>query len=261
MDRDAFEHQTRALDGERAEVALDGFRAIGVTGGDAVAWLQDLVTADVERLEPGEAVRTLLLGPTGRVRADLHALRRAEGFLLLQALDQPRDVGALLAPYVLSSDVRLAGAAADELVGIPAIPSWRFGPAGADRICVDAVVVECWRIRRGLPRFPVDLDGESLPAEGGLDDEVTIDRTKGCYLGQESVAKVRNLGHPTRTVLALRAPEAVATGTPILAGDAEVGLATSVDALGGGTDLLGRVRWDARESGLQTPSGTPLARR
>lgn len=261
MDRDGFERQIRALDGGRAEVTLDGFRAIEVIGGDAVAWLQDLVTADVERLEPGEAVRTLLLGPTGRVRADLHAVRRAEGLLLLQALDQPRDVGELLGPYVLSSDVRLAAAAADDLVGIPSAPSWRFGPPGTDRIRVDAVAVESWRIRRGIPRFPVDLDEGSLPAEGGLDDEVTIDRTKGCYLGQEAVAKVRNLGHPTRIVLALRAPEAVATGTPILAGAAEVGLATSVDTLGGGTDLLGRVRWDAREAGLRTPSGTPLARR
>jgi hypothetical protein len=126
---------------------------------------------------------------------------------------------------------------------------------------VGADVVESWRIRRGLPRFPVDLDEDSLPAEGGLDDRTTIDRTKGCYLGQESVAKVRAFGHPTRIVLALAAAEPVAAGTPILTGDEEVGLVTSVDALGGGTDLLGRVRWKARGAGLRTPSGTPLALR
>jgi folate-binding protein YgfZ len=107
----------------------------------------------------------------------------------------------------------------------------------------------------------VDLDEDSLPAEGDLDDGITIDRTKGCYVGQESVAKVRNLGHPTRVVLALEASERVVAGTSILLDDAQVGLVTSADAVGGGSVLLGRVRWNARDARLRTLDGTPLRRR
>ena len=60
---------------------------------------------------------------------------------------------------------------------------------------------ELWRIARGDPRMGVDFEAGSLPAESGL--ERLIDMTKGCFLGQESVAKIRNLGHPP-TVLAPR---------------------------------------------------------
>lgn len=259
MDREDLERQISALDEGRGVLPLDGFRLVEATGTDAGGWLQDLVTADVLTLEPGSAVRSLLLGPTGRIRADLHVLRRAEGRLLVQALDQPADVGVLLAPYVLSSDVRLEQVPAGDLVAIPGSPAWRFAQAGPDgSVAVGMPAIESWRIRRGLPRFPVDLDGDSLPAEAGLDDEVTIDRTKGCYLGQETVAKVRNLGHPTRVVLALEADGTVEAGTPVLAEGDEVGLVTSADTLGGASALLARVRWQARGAALRTPSGTPL---
>src|SRR5439155_19186588 len=81
--------------------------------------------------------------------------------------------------------------------------------------------VEVLRIRRGIPRFPVDLDEDSLPAEADL--EQTIDFTKGCFLGQESVAKVRNLGHPPRVVLALRSEQRTSAGEPVLSRGQEVG--------------------------------------
>ena len=61
-----------------------------------------------------------------------------------------------------------------------------------------------WRILRGDPRMGPDFDEGALPSEAGLD--ATIDATKGCFLGQESVAKIRNLGHPP-TVLRHRRPD------------------------------------------------------
>ena len=61
---------------------------------------------------------------------------------------------------------------------------------------------EVWRIRHGQPRMGPDFDEGSLPSEAGLD--ATIDATKGCFLGQESVAKVRNLGHPPTVLRADR---------------------------------------------------------
>ena len=108
------------------------------------------------------------------------------------------------------------------------------------------------RIRRGIPRFPVDLDEDSLPAEADL--EPTIDFTKGCFLGQESVAKVRNLGHPPRVVLALRSEEPTSAGEPVLAGGDEVGVVTSSTTIQHGSALLARVRWAARD---RICSGSP----
>ncbi len=115
--------------------------------------------------------------------------------------------------------------------------------------------VEAWRIRRGDPRFGVDVGVDGLPAEAGL--EWTIDTTKGCFLGQESVARVRNLGHPPRILLRLRADDTVGAGAPVVSGDEEVGRVTSAVADPDGSELLALVRWEARDARLAT-GGTPL---
>lgn len=261
MGSDGLEREIHALDEGRACLSLIAFRTVDVAGTDAGAWLQDLVTADVLALEPGGAVRSLLLGPTGRIRADLHALREPGRFLLLQALDQPTPVDGLLAPYVLSSDVTLRERPNPDLVAVPRVGGWAFRPSGADGLePVSPDALEAWRIRHGVARFPVDLDEDSLPAEAGLDDGIVIDRTKGCYLGQESVAKVRNLGHPARVVLGLRAEGPVRPGDPVLAEGAEVGVVTSVEPAGGRGGAIARVRWAARDAELRAAGGAALRR-
>ena len=116
-----------------------------------------------------------------------------------------------------------------------------------------------WRIRRGIPRFGVDLSEDGLPTEAGWDG--LIDRTKGCFLGQEAVAKVRNLGHPPRLIVPLHSARPVKAGQTILAATREVGTVTSAAPDGEGSALLGRVRWEARDAELRTASGHPLARR
>lgn len=261
MARDGTAREIEALEEGRGALPLAGFRATRVSGRDAAAWLQDLVTADVRVLGPGEAVRSLLLGPTGRIRADVHVLRRAEDFLLVQALDQPRPIGILLEPYVLSSEVALEEASSPDLVAVPSPGSWRFVPPGdAGFVIVGPEATGAWRIRHGLARFPVDLDEDSLPAEAGLDDGITIDRAKGCYLGQESVAKVRNLGHPSRVILALQAQGPARPGQAVLAAGVSAGVLTSVDASEDLVRVLARVRWDAREADLRSDAGVPLLR-
>jgi folate-binding Fe-S cluster repair protein YgfZ len=100
--------QVLALEAGRAFVDLSSQRLTLVTGKDARGWLNDLVTAPVARLTPGDAVRSLLLSPTGHVRADLDIACLDEGFLLLQDPNQPDPIAELLARYVLSSHVMLA---------------------------------------------------------------------------------------------------------------------------------------------------------
>jgi folate-binding protein YgfZ len=283
------DHAVRALDTGLAYAELDEVTLTVVSGADARTWLGDLVTTDVASLGHHESRPSLLLSPTGRIRAGFHALGLGErGFALAQGPGQPTALADLLAPYVLSSDVALTPSTlrlfalpgrSDPPPGAP--DAWRpsvlgngvdllvegndgdaldelrrrLGEAGLVASAPEAV--EARRIRRGDARFPTDLDADSLPAEAGWDAAPTTDRAKGCFLGQEAVAKVANLGHPTRTVAPVAAREALAPGEPVLAGGREVGLVTSADGPLG----IVRVRWDARDEPLVTGSGTPLDRR
>ena len=264
MTRAAFERQVQALDDGRAVLDLEGWTLTEVRGAEAEGWLNDLVTASTEGIRNGEAVRSLLLSPTGRIRADFHVLRSpaGEGFLLLQGPGQPHAVATLLTPYVLSSDVELAAADPTGLLVTPRTgPGWTATPDGpSDAVLVGAEAVEAWRIRHGIARFPVDLNADSLPAEAGLDAEPVIDRTKGCYLGQESVARVRNLGHPARVVLAVRADAPLQPGLAVLAEGAQAGTVTSVEPDGGSRAMV-RIRWDARKADLTAAGGFVLERR
>jgi hypothetical protein len=257
----ALDERFRVLDEGRGHVRARA-RAIRVRGADAGRWLNDLVTAGIADLSEGEDVRSLVLTPTGRIRADVHVLRADDGFLLLQATDQPEPVEAILAPYVLSSAVELAPVDVDAVL-LPGDAAWRAAlapPSGS--LEVDRAAGERWRIEHAVARFPVDLDADSLPAEAGLDTPPTTDTAKGCFLGQESVARVRNLGHPTRLVLPRSAASRVRAGEPVLAGEAEAGVVTSAAERGDRTTaLLVRIRWDARDRPLRTVGGTALTPR
>ena len=253
-----------ALTRGRAAVDLLGYRTVQVTGADARRWLGDLVTTDVASLRPGQARRSLLLDPTGHIRADLQVACADDAFWLFQAPDAGADIGATLARYVLSSDVELHDRSAERhLLALPgpgdAVEG--FAPSitgpGVDvlldggsalplgRTLVGDDAAEVWRIRTGRARLGADFDETSIPAEAALD--ATIDTAKGCFLGQESVARVRNLGHPPRVLMHLRCDASVEAGAPVVAADgAEAGTVTSaaIDD-GGGTIVLASITWQA----------------
>jgi folate-binding protein YgfZ len=238
-------------------------RVVRVGGPEAGRWLNDLATAGVAGLGPGRSVRSLVLSPTGRIRADVDIVRTQDAFLLVQAANQPEDVEAVLAPYVLSSAVEL-GVADARPVLVAAGDRWhaRLEPPGG-AIEVDPASFDAWRIERGVAIFPVDLDAESLPAEAALDVPPVTDTAKGCFLGQESVARVRNLGHPTRVVLALRSAADVVPGERVRTADGiDVGVVTSAARTDESASIaLARVRWDARDAALATERGDALERR
>ncbi|MDP9242888.1 MAG: hypothetical protein M3O84_06910 [Actinomycetota bacterium] len=280
------------LQGVQGIVDHEDLRIVEVTGSDARGWLNDLVTGPVGALRPGRATRSLLLTPTGRIRADF-TVADVGPLVLLQDAAQPHAIDGLLAPYVLSSDVELADASERFSVwslpgaertpelpedvrafspsvlgpGVGLIAERRSAAAVADALAGSLArteagapeeALERWRISLGIPRFGVDFREGALPAEAGL--EGSIDFTKGCFLGQESVAKVRNLGHPPRVLLPLRASAPVAAGDAVLAGDANVGAVTSSAISPDGTFLLALVRWEARNDALTATGGTQLER-
>ncbi len=264
--------QVDALDRGGAFADRSTWRKLRVAGPDARRWLGDLLTADVASLEAGPARRSLLLTPTGRIRADVWMAAQADdAFLLVQDVDQPDPIDRLLAPYVLSSAVELEDvterlgllvlAQPQELFAVP--PDERA--AARRRLLAHSYVevgdaaFEAWRVARGDPRMVLDFPAGALPAEASL--ERLIDVTKGCFLGQESVAKIRNLGHPPTVLRHLRTASIVERDAPVIApvGGDEVGVVTSVaPRRDGGSVLLARVAWQAAGAALRTGDGSAL---
>jgi tRNA-modifying protein YgfZ len=272
-----------ALRRGRGAVDLSSWRKLLVAGGEARKWLNDLITADIGDLEQGLSLRSLLLTPTGRIRADFTVAAINDGFMLIQDSEQPQPLLTVLDPYVLSSDVRLEDTTRDHsLLAVPSadVPpqtgaiGWRpstLGPGfdvlgDTDRVeellpegftLATLEALEAWRIEGGQARFGVDLLTDSLPQEAGWDH--LIGYAKGCFLGQESMARVRNLGHPPFVVIAGVAAAEVGPGDVLLSDDAEVGLVTSATRLPDGQmAVIARVRWPARNALLVTASGAEI---
>jgi folate-binding protein YgfZ len=277
----------RLLASGEAFADLSSWRTVEVAGADAVDWLNDLVSADVSGLEPGRAVPSLLLSRTGSIRAAFTvALPSPGGVVLLQDRRQA-PIDQLLAPYVLSSDVELRDRS-DELslfalpgrdeppddVSVPGTTPSSLG-AGVDLLVpvdrhdevrgglersmtvADEEDVERWRVVRGIPRLGVDvLDGD-LPQEAGLMGSVSTG--KGCYVGQEAVAKMQNLGRPRRSVVPFRARGRVEAEEAVLAGGEDAGAVTSVASIDGDeAHGLARIGRRAIGSDLVTSRGIPL---
>src|SRR6478672_2640631 len=193
-DHDAFAHDLAALLTGRAFVDVSHYRKVRVHGEDAIAWLHDLLTADIAGLTPGASCRSLLLTPTGRIRADVQVLRRDDDIVLTQDPEQPDHIGLLLGPYVLSSAVSLEDATGDlalfavpdaaaSTIGLPGFepsslgpgldllaaqgkPAWRVQDAlvKAALIEASAASAEAWRIIHGIARMGPDFDQRSRPS-------------------------------------------------------------------------------------------------
>jgi folate-binding protein YgfZ len=92
--------------------------------------------------------------------------------------------------------------------------------AGAARVSEPAA--EIIRVESGRPRFGLDMGPESMPAEAGITDRA-VDFEKGCYIGQEPVARLHYRGKPNRTLRGLRLSGPAKHGDPLVLGEREVG--------------------------------------
>ena len=285
VDQDTDVRDIEAVRGGRAWVDLSERRAIRVSGTDAIGWLHDLLTADIAGLVAGAACRSLLLTPTGYIRADVHVVRRDDDVMLIQDRRQDEDIRVALEPYVLSADVRLddasdelaifalpgrvtapdglpgfsvsaLGAGVDVVVPATSVASARDAMAAAGSHEVGHDVAEAWRIDRGVPRMGADFGRRSLPAEAALDH--VIDRTKGCFLGQESIARIGNLGHPPRVLRHVRGDAPIVAGSIVRDGDDDVGEVTSSALIDARSVALVRVSWSAANARLTDIDGHPL---
>jgi folate-binding protein YgfZ len=98
---------------------------------------------------------------------------------------------------------------------------------GAGALMVDESAVECLRVEHGRPRYGIDIDDTVIPQEAGL-NERAVSFTKGCYVGQETVARLHYRGKPNRHLRGLRLSAPAATGDPVRLREREVGRLGSV---------------------------------
>ena len=186
---------------------------VGVTGPDAASYLQRMVSNDVEALGPGEACQALLLTAKARLIAPLTVLRRGtDDFLLLteptlgdRVVDELRAVSLRRevrdrARRQHSSTIVLGDAARrarSRRTTTACRPTSCSTPTRLRRRDRSREELERLRILAGTPAWGRELDDRVLPAEAGL-EERAISFTKGCYPGQEPVARLHYRGHPNR---------------------------------------------------------------
>jgi tRNA-modifying protein YgfZ len=195
-----------------------------VAGPDAADYLQRMVSNDVEALAVGEACDALLLTAKARVIAPLRVLRRGEGDFLV--LTEP-ELGDTVRTQLLRT--RFAAKAEIEpeeheswlVLGGEEVLDDR--PAGDE---VGEEELERWRIEAGIPRWGREIDDQILPAEAGL-DETHISFSKGCYPGQEPIARQRYRGKVNRRLRVLDVEGDATPGTELVLDDKKVGRITS----------------------------------
>jgi len=235
-----------------------GRAVLELEGGEAAEFLQGQVTNDVEALEPGTGCYAALLDHKGKLRTDMRVLRLGPDRLLVDADPAGRAVLAhTFATYSLGRDVRsrdlteeravlslIGPRAADALDVAPPSEENSFAQGrhglyvttdlGVDLIVESADAVrdlvpavsdgaaECVRIESGRPRLGLDMGSNTIPQEAGL-NERAVSFTKGCYVGQETVARLHYRGKPNRHLRGLELSEPVETGAPIVLGEKAVG--------------------------------------
>ncbi|MBA2331841.1 MAG: folate-binding protein YgfZ [Actinobacteria bacterium] len=223
---------------------------VRVAGPDAEEYLNRMVSNDVSALDPGESCEALLLTPKARIVAPLVVLRRAhDDFLLLTEPELGERVRVELrrSRFAAKAEIELEEHVAHIVFGGAGIATTAYGEPAAEVLdagleqTVSAEELELFRIRAGTPAWGKELDDRILPAEAGL-DERAISFTKGCYPGQEPVARLHYRGHANRGLRVLALDEVAAPETEIAYEGKSIGRITSAASGPDGVIALAYVR-------------------
>jgi hypothetical protein len=243
---DPFREQ-RLLAERQASVDLSHRPVVRVAGPDRLSWLHSLTSQHLEQLEPGVATEALVLSPHGHVE---HALALVDDGEATWAHVEPGTVESLVAyldsmrfwSKVEVEDVSEAYAVVlrpEAAAGAPGRPTPEGVESFVQRSALTTVLagdlagvwaLEALRIAAGRPRFGLETDHRTIPHElGWIPAAVHLD--KGCYRGQETVARVHNLGRPPRRLVLLHLDGSDSVlpghGDPVLLEDRQVGQVTS----------------------------------
>src|SRR5579863_6010079 len=256
---------------------------VKITGETARDFLNNLVTSDTTRLQPGLGRFGALLTPQGKIMVDFLITEAPAGHGGGFLIDCPKALAQTLADklgfYRLRAKVGIEnlsdslgvlaaweGDAAlkpdltftdprNAMLGLRIFVPAELAQKAADLIgadLVDASAYEAHRIATGVPRGGLDfIYGDAFPHETNMDRLAGVDFDKGCYIGQEVVSRMQHRGTArTRTVRLLLDGPAPEAGSTILAGDKSVGtMGSAADHHGLALIRIDRVS-DALEAGV-----------
>ena len=213
-----------------------------LTGADRVRYLNGQVTANVQKLAPGEARPACVTTAKGRLCADIFIHATADALFVDADAAVRETLPPRLERYIISDDATLDDVSLEfrllHLLGpVTDHPGLRetamvfssanrLGRSGFDvwlnaaefervwvdfsRYAIDEPLAESLRIEAGIPRWGCELDENTLPPEAGL-ERTHIDYAKGCYIGQEVISRLKSIGHVNRRLAGF-----VASGTDSL---------------------------------------------
>lgn len=252
-----------------------------LAGADRARFLHGMATSHVKGLKPGESQRSLHVSAKGKVLAMLSILAEADALWVETDADRVAFLKAALEKMVIMDDVVIEDRSSDfsviALAGegnlLQGLSGKRLGfcrtgpgaelwvpPADADRIrqalltkgavLLDAEGEEALRIANAMPRFGVDVTDQNLPQEAGLDEDTGwISYAKGCYVGQETIARLHALGQVQQRLAVLKLQGKTAPGAAVHAGADLAGRVTSVSKEGLAMAMLKRA-WLAQGTRL-----------
>ena len=240
-----------------------------VTGGDRLGFLSNMLTNDIQSLKPGEGCYAAFLSPTGRVLADMHVFVLDDTILLHAEVGLADKIISLLEKFIITEDIKLNDvtesyglftlfgpraenwAKACSKLPVTIFPEiylgekilWILAPrenAGGilseilkagkplNGAQIDSRAMEIWRIEHGILHYGIDIDENMLLPETGL-EKIAANETKGCYPGQEVVARIKTYGGLHRKITGLIFPKGPipSKGDKIFGEEKEIGYVTS----------------------------------
>ena len=200
--------EQRRLEAGEGFVDLSHRDVVRISGPDRLTWLHALTTQHLEHLPPGEPTEVLLLSPQGRIEHSFSGVDDGEAFL---AHTEPGAASALidfLERMRFMSRVEIEPVTDLVVIGTAGL-TWSLHPRESMPTMPDGlgapVGIWAWealRIAAGVCRVGVDTDERTIPNEAGLLGRA-VHLEKGCYRGQETVARVHTLGRPPRRLVLL----------------------------------------------------------
>ena len=252
-----------------APTVLTDRAVLTLSGKDRVSFLQGLVTADTQRLQPGQASWAALLTPQGKILYDFIVLETGQAYLIDGAGAHLEALARRLGFYKLRADVALAAAPELAVVANPVdaaiqfadprlaeLGSRGFVPAATVALAGDAGAYHERRIRLGIPDSVGDIGtGQLFPHEANLDQLGGVSFTKGCYVGQEVVSRMEHRGTARSRILPVSADRPLARDAEIRGAGRQIGTVLST----AGNHALALIRLDrledARAEGVVVSAG------
>ncbi len=210
--------EQRALVEGKAFANLGHLPALAIEGADRLTWIHSLSTQDVENLQPGLWKSGYILDPQGHLEFPLLLVDDGATLFIFTEISTHQGLLNFLdrMRFTLRVEVRDASTEValfkapgktDEIGGPYALVPRNEIESMKKNFALSAIEVGTWaldahRVELGQPRFGFESDAKTIPNELGVLN-IAVHMNKGCYRGQETVAKVFNLGKPPRRLTLL----------------------------------------------------------